>query len=240
MHPIRFVFPSYTAAVAQTRAHGEDGFAFARRAYQSPELAKRLDDASRAVNSFDHSISATEKLPLSKVVPNLATYRAGYKSAKLAVNLLVGSGLIPGARQRVGKQELFAVRDEVNAGLSALTADKSRYGRYRALDWIDASIEDAGTGVLMLRKPTLALPLLNGLKDVRNSVSRAALPKAETLKQINDALDAATADLQLQIDDAAANPVAKADAMVRRADTELAAFSDSTKPSSVPTTRSAA
>ena len=67
LHPIRFVFPKYTSAFDQTRAHGTAGVQHAKDAFKAPEKADKLDAAVRATNSFDHAMDSSERLPLQRV-----------------------------------------------------------------------------------------------------------------------------------------------------------------------------
>ena len=224
MHPIRVIFPSYTAAVAQTRVHGESGVQFVQKAAKAPDNALRLDNAARALNSFDHAITSTEKLPLQKLLPDLATYRLGYKVAKSAVTLLVSSGAIPGARERVGKQELLAVGEQLHRGVDFYTGDTSRYGRYRALDDVNAALEDAKAGIVMLRKPQLAAPLLKGLTDVGRAIGSRKPVSADQVSAIDKLLSQATTLLDSQIASAHAAPIADSSRMLEEALAQLQSF----------------
>jgi hypothetical protein len=194
MNPVKSVFPKYSAAVVQVKTHGADATQFAKEAYQAPDLGARLDGTLRAFNSFDHALTASKELPVDFLVPGLGGYRAGYEAARAAAALLISTGAIPGARERVGRQELTAAREELFRGVGNAAGDTSRFGRYRSLDFLDASISDAAEGLLMLRKPTLAGPLLDGLRDVRNDVSRKVSITPERLGQLNSLFDRAGAE----------------------------------------------
>jgi hypothetical protein len=225
MHPIRFVFPGYASAFDQTRIHGTDGVNFVHKAVQAPDNGARLDAAVRALNGFDHAITTSSKLPLQKVIPDLAVYRMGYKAAKTAVELLVRSGVIPGARERVGKQELLAAGAELHRGIDYYRTDDSRYGRYRALNDVSAAIEDAKYGLSALRKPDIATPLLKGLSSVGSAISAKKPVSAELVSSIDKLLAQATGELDRQIAAAKAAPIADGSQMVEQAKAELQSVS---------------
>lgn len=196
MNPIQKAFPKYTAASAQVRAHGADAARYARQIRSAPTNPERLDAAVRSYNSFDHSITASQQLPLRRVWRGADSYYKGYQTAKLAAHLLIGSGAIPGARERVGRQELLAAREYFHSGVDGYRADDSRHGRYRALDWTNASIEDATNGLLMLRNKDVARPLMSGLLQTRAAIVARGRISDETVRQVDDAFDRAGSELE--------------------------------------------
>lgn len=185
INPVTKILPKYTAALSQAKTHGADGSGFARDAYNAPDDGMRLDAALRSYNSFDHALTASDDLPIELLVPGLPKYRAGYEAAKTAAELLIASGAVPGARERVGRQEILAARELMHRGVDRWTADRSRYSAYRTLDDLDASLEDAGNGLLMLRQPVLAVPLMRGLKDVRAAVASNKTVAPERVQELD-------------------------------------------------------
>lgn len=173
MNPVQVLFPKYAAAAMQVGNHGAQAYIHASHAVKAPAPAQKLDAVVRAGDSFDHSITASRRLPLGLVVGGTKKYYAGYAAAKAATTLLVGSGLIPGARERVGRQEITAAREHFFDGVATYANEgRTRYGRALAKDWMGSSIEDAGDGLFMLRRPDLAKPLLQGLFATSATIDR--------------------------------------------------------------------
>jgi hypothetical protein len=166
------VFPSWAAAVTLVKDHGVNAVQHATSAIKGSG-AERLDQAVLAMTSFDHAIDNTRKLPVSWFVKSLPMYYRGYEAAKQAVTLLVASGLIPGAKERVGRQSLAAAKETFLAGVQVARGDRTRFGGHLASGWLEATAEDALTGVAMLQQGTDAgRALLSGISQVRTAVAR--------------------------------------------------------------------
>ena len=210
--PLQAIFPDYSAAAAQTGTHARDAAGFVQAAIKAPDKETRLDNTLRAHNSFDHAITASEKLPLAQILPPVKGYYDGYAAAKGAVTAIIASGAIAGARQRVGKQEMLAARHEFRAGVTTYNAEgKSKYGRYKAADWMNASVEDAGTGLLMLRDNPIGVPLMVGLLDAQKTMQHRKPLNALKVKLVDEMFARATAGFdqtiaRLQAAGAAAAP----------------------------------
>ena len=187
------VFPKYAAASVQMGVHAAQAANFAKAAAQAPALGERLDNAVRASNSFDHAITASKELPVRRLVPNAGKYYAGYQATKAVVGLIVGSGLVPGAAARVGRNEIAAARDEYTTGVSSYQASHgTRFERFRALDWMNAALEDASQGVRMLKADDIARPLLQGIDRTRSDIrSKRELDPAQ-VRAVQDLLGRAT------------------------------------------------
>lgn len=193
MTVIERVFPKYTAAAAQAAQHATQATAFVKAAVTAPNAGERLDNAVRAANSFDHAVTAANDLPLHRIVPRAGQYAAGYQAAKAVVNLIVGSGIVPGAATRVGRNEIAAARDEYAAGIERYTAaNDTRYDRFRAVDWVRSALEDAAQGVRMLRRDDLSRPLLRGITQTRTDMTRHQDLSDANIRQVQDLLNQAT------------------------------------------------
>jgi len=165
----RQLFPAWSAAATLVRDHAAAAARYASLAVNAGTSSERLDAAVRAMTSFDHAIDNANHLPVRWLVPGARRTYRGYDAAKHAVTLLVGSGLIPGARERVGRQQLAAARDAFASGVSVARADRSRYARHLAAGWLEAATEDALAGSLMLRRNAqAAVNLLGSLNRLRS------------------------------------------------------------------------
>jgi hypothetical protein len=150
-----------------------DAVRYSTAAMRAPDTTARLDAALRAMTSFDHALDSARELPVQWLVPGIGKYLRGYEAAKQAVSLLVASGVIPGARERVGRQTVLAAREYFASGARVGSADRSRFGGHVAKGWLSASLEDASSGVLMLRPDmNTARTLLSGIEQARNSAAR--------------------------------------------------------------------
>jgi hypothetical protein len=166
------LFPSWAAAVTLVKDHGVDAALHARNAIKSGDGGSRLDNAVLAMTSFDHAIDNTRKLPVQWFVPKAGMYYRGYEAAKQAVSLLVGSGLIPGAKERVGGQSLVAAKDAFLEGVAASRTAGGRFGTHLASGWLEATAEDAITGVRLLESGQTGAALLAGINQVRAAVAQ--------------------------------------------------------------------
>lgn len=166
------VFPAWAASVTLVKEHGTEAVQHATAAIKAGDGATRLDSAVRAMTSFDHAVDNTRKLPVSWFVKSAPLYYRGYEAAKQAVLLLVGSGLIPNAKQRVGRQTLLAASDAFQAGVEIARSNSTRFGGRLAAGWLEATAEDALTGVAMLQQGDLGRSLLAGIAQVRGAVER--------------------------------------------------------------------
>jgi hypothetical protein len=184
------VFPAWAASLTLVKDHGTEAVEHAAAAIRATTGSTRLDAAVRAMTSFDHAIDNTRNLPVQWFLRSAPLYYRGYEAAKQAVNLLVASGLIPGARERVGRQSLLAAKDTFLAGVDVARADRSRYGAHLASGWLDATAEDALTGAGMLHPGDEAgRALLAGINQVRGAVlAKRALDPA-VVQAVTDLFD---------------------------------------------------
>jgi hypothetical protein len=207
------LFPGWIAAGTLVKDHGVDAVAHARDAIKSDTGVVRLDNAVLAMTSFDHAIDNTRKLPISWFVGGIGTYYRGYEAAKQAVTLLVASGLVPAAKEHVGRQSLIAAKESFLAGVGA-SVDRSRFGRAYAGGWLEATAEDAVTGALMLpRGSETGRALLAGVNAVRAAVSQKRVVDDALVKTVSDLFDRAGSEIDLAIARAGsrtAGPVDKA------------------------------
>jgi hypothetical protein len=152
------------------------------------------------MTSFDHAIDNTRKLPVQWFLRSAPLYYRGYEAAKMAVNLLVASGLIPGARERVGRQSLLAAKDTFLAGVNVALADRSRYGTHLASGWLEATAEDALTGAGMLHPgDETGRALLAGINQVRGAVLAKRPLDPTVVKSVTDLFDRAGSQLDAAI-----------------------------------------
>lgn len=187
------LLPKYRATAAAATAHGTAA-AGALKDIVTPGTPgkQRLESAVKAYDGFDHAIGDSKRLPLTN---RFKKYYAGYDAARLAVLGLVGTGAVPGARELVGKTQLEQAQSHFHDGLSSTADSTSRYSRYRADDWLTHSLTDAATGLIMLRKPAVAVPLLKGLNDVRGTLNAGKKVDDGTVKNLDDLFKSATSGL---------------------------------------------
>lgn len=186
MNPVQKIFPRYAAASTQVATHGRQAYSHAHKVVTAPTNGERLDAAVRSYDSFDHAVTASRTLPLDRVIGDTEKFYRGYAATKAAATVLVGAGVIPGARERVGRQELRAAQEHFHFGLDTYAEQgTSRYGRNRALDYTDASLEDATVGTSFLHKD-LAKPLLQGLWQARQAITRKQSVPTETVQRVDD------------------------------------------------------
>lgn len=193
------LFPGWIAAGTLVKDHGVAAVAHARDAIKSDTGVGRLDNAVLAMTSFDHAIDNTRKLPVTWFVGGVGRYYRGYEAAKQAVTLLVASGIVPAAKEHVGRQSLVAAKDAFLAGVQA-SADHSRFGRAYAGGWLEATAEDAVTGALMLpRGSETGRALLAGVNTVRAAVAQKRPLDEALVKTVSDLFDRAASEIDLAI-----------------------------------------
>ncbi len=200
MSLITTIFPKSSAGAVQMSAHGSDAFRFGKLAVGAGDAATRLTHLVRATNSFDHAVTASKEVPVRWLLPSVNKYYRGYQIAKTAVELLVSSGAIPGARDRVGHTETTAAKEEFGLAVAAArTLGTTRFARYRALDWMRSSLSDAAEGLTMLRKVELGREVMKALNATGDAIwKKRALDDAEVAR-INKLFDSATGALSEQI-----------------------------------------
>lgn len=203
------LLPGWSAATVLVKEHGVAAAGHAKDAIVAPTLDRRLDDSVRALASFDHAIDNVDRLPVKWFVPNMGTYINGYQAAKQAVTLLVSSGLVPGARERVGRQMIGSAVDTFRSGLDVAGRDTSRFGAKLASGWLDATIEDASEGARMLRDAD-GTELLKGLSTVRTAAARRTAIDPALVARIEELFADATKELDDRIAGARAMPTAAA------------------------------
>jgi hypothetical protein len=190
------VFPSWTAAVTLVKEHGTSAVQHAAAAVRAGDGGTRLDEAVRAMTSFDHSVDNARKLPVQLLVRSAGKYFRGYEIARQAVNLLVASGLIPGAKERVGRQSLVAAKETFLAGVDAAATTRGRYRRYLSDGWLQATSEDALSGVALLGTGAgVGRDLLAGIAQVRGAVQRGAVVDPRLAQAVGALFDQAGAQL---------------------------------------------
>lgn len=222
----RTLFPAWSAAATLVREHGGDALQFALAAKKAPDPGTRLDAAIRAMTSFDHAIDSSRKLPVQWFIGGAGAYYRGYAAAKQAVTLLIASGVVPGARLRVGRQSLAAAKDAFLAGVDVARADRSRFGRHLASGWLEATAEDALAGAAMLRPGAdVARALLSGIGVVRATVARRQPLDESLVRTVTELFDRAGSQLDHAIATAPVAPVTDARRyadVLRRSDDLLA------------------
>lgn len=196
------LFPSWSAAVTLVTEHGIGAATHARQAIQAGDGASRLDHAVRAMTDFDHAIDNTRKLPVDWFVPRAKLYYRGYEAAKQAVSLLVGSGLIPGAKERVGRQSLGAAKETFLAGVDAQRTERGRYGMHLAAGWLEATAEDAIEAVRLLDSGVIGRELLAGINQVRTAVLQRRPLDAGLVRTVGELFDRAGAELDRKVETA--------------------------------------
>lgn len=189
------MFPSWTAAVTLIKDHGTAAAGHAAAAVRAGDGSTRLDHAVRALTSFDHAIDNTRKLPVDWFVRGVDKYYRGYEVARQAVNLLVGSGLIPGARERVGRVSLQAAKDAFVAGVDVARTERGRFGRSLAGGWLEATAEDTVNGVALLGTTDTGRALLAGVNQVRAAVARGTALDAGLVQSVGALFDRAASQL---------------------------------------------
>jgi hypothetical protein len=194
------LFPAWAAAGTLVKDHGVDAYTHARDAVKADTGSARLDHAVLAMTSFDHAIDNTRKLPVSWFVGGIGKYYRGYEAAKQAVTLLVASGLVPAAKEKVGRQSLIAAKDAFLSGVEVAGADRSRFGRAYAGGWLEATAEDALTGAMMLPKGSeTGRALLAGINQVRSAVDAKRALDPALVKTVSDLFDRAGSEIALLI-----------------------------------------
>lgn len=193
------LFPSWAASLTLVKDHGTSAYQHASDAVRADTAALRLDHAVRAMTSFDHAIDNTRKLPVQWFVKGAPVYYRGYEAAKQAVTLLVASGLIPGAKERVGRQSLLAAKDAFLAGVDVARGDRSRFGRHLSDGWIEATLEDTLMGAMMLKNGDTSRALLAGVSQVRTAIAQKRPVDEALVKTVSDLFDRATSQLALAV-----------------------------------------
>lgn len=194
------IFPTWTAAGHLTASHGADAAQFALNAARADSNASRLDFAVRAMISSDHAVDSSRQLPINWIVPSVAKYQRGFAIARDAVTMLVQSGVIPGARERVGRQTLLAAKEYFVEGVAAARVDHSRFSTKLASGWLDATAEDAVAGVALLQ-PTDSMrrELIDGIGRMRAAVASRRTIDEALVANVTRLFDAAAATLDAQI-----------------------------------------
>lgn len=205
------LFPSWTASITLVKDHGRSAIDHAASAVRAGDGSARLDHAVRAMTSFDHAIDNTRKLPVEWFVRRAPVYYRGYEAARQAVNLLVGSGLIPGARERVGRQTLLAARDAFVAGVDATRTERGRFATHLASGWLEATAEDAVLGVQFLQSGETGRALLSGINQVRGAVLRRQQLDDALVRSVTQLFDRANQELTAIETRASRQPVALVD-----------------------------
>lgn len=206
------LFPTWAAAGTLVKDHGIAAVGHARDAIRADTGAARLDHAVLAMTSFDHAIDNTRKLPVTWFVGGIGRYYRGYEAAKQAVTLLVASGVVPAAKERVGRQSLIAAKGAFLSGVEVAGADTSRFGRAYAGGWLEATAEDAVTGALMLPKGSqTGRALLASINQVRAAVDARRPLDPALVKTVSDLFDRAGSEIALQIARAGARTVGPVD-----------------------------
>ncbi len=207
------LFPSWAAAVTLVNEHGTGAAQHAKAAVQAGDGATRLDHAVLAMTDFDHAIDNTRKLPVQWFVPRARVYYRGYEATKQAVTLLVDSGLIPGAKERVGRQSLVAAKTTFLAGVAASRNAGGLFGVHLATGWLEATTEDAVTAVRLLH-PTTGRDLLAGINQVRTAVSQRRRLDDGLVRNVTRLFDRAGSELTSLIERAQATRGVTTDASV--------------------------
>jgi hypothetical protein len=231
------LFPSWAAALTLVKDHGVGAALHAKAAVKAGDGATRLDEAVLAMTNFDHAIDNTRKLPVQWFVPRAGMYYRGYEAAKQAVTLLVGSGLIPGAKERVGSQSLVAAKDAFLEGVAAsrnaakdaflegVAASRNaggRFGQHLAAGWLEATAEDAITGVRLL-DPVVGRELLVGINQVRAAVAQRRPLDEALVKTVGDLFDRAGSELAKLVEQAQATHRLTTDTTAMQRSAELLA-----------------
>jgi hypothetical protein len=233
LSPVQTLFPGWAAAANQTKLHGTEAFAFARQALDTPDPAAKLDLAVRAYNSFDHAITASRRLPMGWLTGgDVGKYYLGYDAAKTAATLLIGSGVIPGARELMGKSEITAAREYFHRSVDGYASGgTSRYNRALSNDFLNASIEDATNGLFMLRGSDVAQPLLSSLAGTRAAIAARRQLDAGQIKQIDELFARAGSTLDAAVASAAANAKPADPMLLAQTDAAMAAAIGAPAPS---------
>lgn len=180
------IFPKYTAAGAQVAAHGQDAWNAVSVARSATDTPSRLDAALHATNAFDHAVTSSQDLPLGRIMPGVGKYYVGYEAAKAAVTVIIATGIVPGAREHVGKADVVDSQAEFHKALDA-SVNTTRFGRYRTGDWMRDAQADAATGIGLLQRADLQKPLLGELSSAaqlmhdRKTVPSAAVASLDKL-----------------------------------------------------------
>lgn len=191
------LFPAWAASLTLVKDHGNSAYGHAADAVRADTGALRLDHAVRAMTSFDHAIDNTRKLPVQWFVRRAPMYYRGYEAARQAVTLLVASGLIPGAKERVGRQSILAAKEAFLAGVAVGGNDMSRYGRHLSDGWLEATVEDTLTGALMLKNGDTTRALLGGINQVRTAIAQKRPIDGALVKTMSELFDRASSQLAI-------------------------------------------
>lgn len=201
--------PNWAASIALAQTHGTNAASFAQAAIDAPDTDGRLDNAIRAMTSFDHAVTAVSNLPIAGIVPEAVRYLSGYQAAKEAVKLIVSSGVSPDLRVRTGRQSLFSAKDSFEEGVTA-AKDIAPYPNRLAAGWLDASLEDARTAALMLpERDRAGQDLIVGLSKIRAEVETQQLLDARSVAAVRkhfDKVDAKISALPRSVPSTPARP----------------------------------
>ncbi len=194
--------PSVFAAGVLIKDHSVAAAAHAAAAVKATDGANRLDEAVRSMLSFDHAIDNTRKLPVDIVWPSIRKYYAGYDAAKQAVMMLVQSGVVPGARDIVGRTSLQAAKEAFSSSVQAAYTQTGDFRRFLADGWLDATIEDAINGTMMLDSGNAGRDLMGGIGQVRDALRRNAPLDPNLVHGVEQMFDRLGARLQARVDSA--------------------------------------
>jgi hypothetical protein len=192
-----YVFPKYRATFAQVGAHGVTGSDNLKGAWKT-KGSERLDYLAKASDNLDHAISDSKRLPFTN--GQFGKFYRDYSIARTGVNVLVGSGLIPGAKERLGREEVLEAQNHLHDGFALYAADgDDKIQRYRSVDWLSHSIEDSRNALKFLDQKELSKPLLSGLSGVQKNMSKHKEVGEADVKQLDDLFAKMTTNFDLSI-----------------------------------------
>jgi len=141
----------YYAATAQIAAHAEDAWPRDRRSTQGARQCGTPQRRAAGDERFDHAITSSRDLPLGEVVHRHHKYYKGYASAKAAVTLILATGVVPGAGEYFGRQELIDSQVELHRALDG-AVDVTPYVVFRTGDWMPGFRGRRSWRLAMLRR----------------------------------------------------------------------------------------
>lgn len=189
------MFPSWTAAIVLVKENSASAAEHAAAAVRSDDGGARLDHAVRAMNSFDHAVDNAQKLPIDWFVSGAKGYFRGYEIARDAVDLLIASNVIPGARTRVGRQSIVGAKEMFLNGVEATTTERGRFRNRLAGGWLEATHEDASKGVALLKGGDTGKALLAGISQVRAAATKGKPLDAKLVGAVTSLFDRAATEL---------------------------------------------
>ena len=195
---VQKVFPKYTAAGSQIAAHGVDAWHAISDARTATDAPARLDAVLRATTAFDHAITSSNDIPIGRFVPGAGKYYASYTAAKAVATMILATGVVPGAREHVGRQQVLDGQTEFHRALDAST-DTSRFGRFRTGDWMRDANDDAASGINLLHRPDLAQPLRSGLASAAALLQDKQTVPSNAVTQLDKLFNSAASAFDQQI-----------------------------------------